>query len=306
MALKRQFEMWLLRMVPHALRDDFMTVGVVVVEAVSGHTPSAISHPLSAASCLPPAASRPEEGVVGGEGQAPARFAEVRLTRDWKRVECFAPEIEVEILERLEFEVRGRLKEIRNRGDLLRMLEERFGPTFDVGPAKALVAEDPTAEMRTLEAMYLAPVRAEAPGRHERRMGRMGIVSRMQDAFAEAGVLEWLQRDLDMREFTGENDPFRVDFGFRVGKSLKMFQGLAVNLSRDPAVTLAYRYARIQAGMRSREEEALLTAIVSEEALQARGEAASGIAMLRASAVEVRGVGEMGEIAARLRGEMQA
>jgi hypothetical protein len=221
-------------------------------------------------------------------------------------VECFAPEIEVEILERLEAGVRGRLKEIRNRADLLRMLESEFGAVFDVGPVKALVAEDPAAEMVVLERDYLAPGRAGMPAPHERgRMGRMGIVSRMQDAFAEAGVLEMLQRDLNMKEFTGENDPFRVDFGFRLAKSLKMFQGLALNLSREPAVTLAYRYGRIQSGMRSRDEEALMTAIVSEEALRARGEVASGIAMLRANEVEVRSVGEMGEIAERVRGEVR-
>jgi hypothetical protein len=144
------------------------------------------------------------------------------------------------------------------------------------------------------------------PVERARRLGRMGIVGRMQDAFAEAGVLEMLQRDLDMKEFTGENDPFRVDFGFRVGKSLKMFHGLALNLSREPAVTLAYRYARIQEGMRKRDEEGLMTAIISEEALGLRGEVGSGIAMLRANAVEVRGVGEMAEIAERVRRELRA
>jgi Protein of unknown function (DUF3037) len=283
MGEKRQCEILLLRLVPHALRDDFMTVGVVVLEAEG------------------------KISAAGGEDGADhvARFADVRFTRDWKRVECFAPEIEVEIVERLEAGVRGRLREIRNRADLLRMLESEFGAVFDVGPVKALVAEDLAAEMRVLEEIYLAPTRAGVPAPHERRLGRMGIVTRMQDAFAEAGILEMLQRDLDMKEFTGENDPFRVDFGFRVGKALKMFQGLALNLSREPAVTLAYRYGRIQSGMRGRGEEALMTAIVSEEALRARGEVASGIAMLRANEVEVRSVGEMGEIAERVRREVR-
>ena len=59
MAEKRQFEILLVRLVPHALRDDFMTVGVVMLEPA-------------------------------GE------FADLRLTRDWKRVECFAPNLEME------------------------------------------------------------------------------------------------------------------------------------------------------------------------------------------------------------------
>jgi len=64
MAEKRQLELFLLRVVPHPLREDSMTVGIVVVEP-------------------------------GGE------FVDVRFTRDWKRVECFAPEIELELFEHL-------------------------------------------------------------------------------------------------------------------------------------------------------------------------------------------------------------
>jgi len=315
MGERRQFEVLLLRLVPHALRDDFMTVGVVVLE--DSRQPSAVSHQVEGASTSAgekqadqgprPSSAGSENSGLGGQecpphtGTGGRKFADVRFTRDWKRVECFAPDFEIEILERLEAEVRGRLKEIRSHGDLLKLLEDGFGPVFDVGPVKALMAEDPVAEMRVLERDYLAPMeRVE----RARRLGRLGIVSRMEAGFADAGVLELMQRDIEMSEFTGKEDPFRVDFGFRVGTALKMFHGLALNLSREPAVTLAYRYARIRSGMRGRGEEALMTAIVSEEAMRRRGEVASGIAMLRANEVEVRGVEEMGEIAERVRREI--
>ena len=276
---RRKCELYVVRVVPHALRGDAMTVGLVVVEP-------------------------------GGE------FAEVRLTRDWKRVECFAPDLELEIFEYLETTIRAGLKEIKRREDLTLLLEERFGALFEVEAPKALVAVDPAAEMRILERDYLA---AMQPAERARRMGRLGIVSRMQDAFAQAGVLEMLQRDIEMTEYTGENDPFRVDFGFRVGKALKMFHGLALNLSREPAVTLAYRYGRMQDGLRKRGEEALLTAVISEEAMRGippnenrvgwgtgrtRGEVASGIGMLMASEIRVRAVEEMPEIAEEVRREV--
>lgn len=266
MAEKRQLELYLLRLVPHALRDDFMTVGVVVIE--SGGT-----------------------------------FADVRFTRDWKRVECFAPEIEVEHLERLEAAVRSGLKEIRGRADLLKLLEDRFGAEFDVGPVKGIEALDPAAEMSVLDRDYLAPMQA---AERARRMGRLGIVGRMEEAFAEVGVLGLLQRDIEMSEFTGKNDPFKIDFGFRVGNSLKMFHALALNLSREPAVTLAYRYARIQEGLRKRGEQALLTAVISEDAARKREEVASGIGMLRANEIAVREIGEMAEIADEVRRELRA
>jgi len=71
-------------------------------------------------------------------------------------------------------------------------------------------------------------------------------------------------------------------------------------------VTLAYRYARIQEGMRKRQEEALLTAIINDEAMRSKGEIASGIAMLQANEVVVRGLGEMAAIAAEARRELRA
>lgn len=262
----RQFELLLVRVVPHPLRDDFMTVGVVLVEP---------------------------EGT----------FADVRVTRDWKRVGCFAPEIETEIFEMMEATVRERLKDVRQRGDLLGVLEERFGGLFDVGPSKALVAADPVAEMGTVTKIYLGPSVAVE---RTQRLGRAAIVGRMEQAFADAGLTGLLQRDINMQEFTGESDPFRVDFGFRVGTSLKMFQGLALNWSREPAVALAYRYARIRDGMKKRKEDARLTAIVSQEAMRLKEEAASGIALLRANDVAVRSVEEMPEIADKVRGELQA
>ncbi len=264
MAEKKHLELFLLRLVPHALRDDFMTVGVVVVEP-------------------------------GGE------FVEARFTRDWKRVECFAPEIELEHLERLEAAVRAELKEIRGRADLLRLLEERFGTEFDVGPAKGIEALDPVAEMSVLTRDYLAPMQ---PVERARRLGRLGIVGRMEEGFADAGVLGLLQRDIAMTEFTGENDPFQIDFGFRVGSSLKMFHALALHGSREPAVTLAYRYARIQDGMRKRNQAAMLTAIVSEDAARRREEVASGIGMLKANEIVVRDVSEMAAIADEVRREL--
>jgi len=303
MAERRKCELYVVRVVPHALREDSMTVGVVLVEV--GDQPAAISH---------------QETPGGTSGP----FAECRITRDWKRMECFAPDLELEIFEYLEATIREVLKghqpsAIRHqesllprgaqpntgeiREQLLEILEARFGALFEVGAAKGLLTEDPVAEMAILERDYLA---AMAPVERTRRMGRLGIVARMQDAFAAAGVLELLQRDIEMTEFTGENDPFKVDFGFRVGRSLKMFHGLALSVSREPAVTLAYRYGRIREGMRARGDEAVLTAVISEEAMRAKGEVLTGIEMLRANEVRVRTVDEMGDIVEEVRREVSA
>jgi len=128
----------------------------------------------------------------------------------------------------------------------------------------------------------------------------------MEEAFRSAGILGLLQRDIDMAEFTGKNDPFGVDFGYRVGNSLKMFHALALNLSREPAVTLAYRYARIQDGMRKGGQDAMLTAVISQDAMRRREEVASGIGMLRANEIAVRDIADIAEIADEVRRELRA
>ena len=65
MAEKRQLELHLLRFLPHALRDDFVTVGLLLLESDGG-------------------------------------FAEVRFTRDWKMLQCVAPDVELEWFEMVE------------------------------------------------------------------------------------------------------------------------------------------------------------------------------------------------------------
>ena len=83
MAEKRQLELYLLRFLPHALRDDFVTVGLLLVESDGG-------------------------------------FAEVRFTRDWRMLQCVAPDVELEWFEIVESEIRGRLASLRRREELIR------------------------------------------------------------------------------------------------------------------------------------------------------------------------------------------
>src|ERR1039458_5261958 len=98
MGEKGQLGLYLLRFLPHALRDDFVTVGVLLLESDGG-------------------------------------FAEVRVTRDWKMLQCVAPEVELEWFEMVESEIRGKLGSLRRREDLMELMNERFGTMLDVAPS---------------------------------------------------------------------------------------------------------------------------------------------------------------------------
>jgi hypothetical protein len=267
MGEKRQLELYLLRFFLHALREDFVTVGWLLLESDGG-------------------------------------FREFRLTRDWKMLQSVAPEMEWEWFEMVESEIRQQLPGLRRREDLVQVIHQRFGTMIDVAPTKAVMTEDPAKEMEVLTGMYLVPMaRSE---RVQQRTGRRAIVETMEEGFASAGVLELMQRDFDVVRYTGQGDPFRIDFGYRVGSALKMFHAVSVAANVDQALALAYRFTQIDAGMRREQLQASLTAVVDRGIENDEERRRFAIGMLERNSVRVRPVGEMAEIAGEARGELRA
>ena len=130
----------------------------------------------------------------------------------------------------------------------------------------------------------------------------MAIVHTMKEAFANAGVLELMQRDLDVVKYTGLGDPFRIDFGYRWGRGEDVPWGFGrwqLWIRRWP---LAYRYSRIEAGMRREHLQASLTAVVDREMALQEEKTRFAIGMLKQGSVRVKKVGEMADIAARCDG----
>src|SRR5271157_5729072 len=146
MANKRRLELHMLRFIPHPLRDDFLTIGLLLLESDGG-------------------------------------FAEVRFTRDLRMLQYMAPGVELDWYEMVENEVRGNLKNLQRREDLMQMMDEKFGTMLDVAPTKAVLAEDPAKEMEVLTSMYLDPM--ERGERAQQRTGRVAIVSTIKEEFAK-------------------------------------------------------------------------------------------------------------------------
>src|ERR1019366_895936 len=182
----------------------------------------------------------------------------------------------------------------------MELMNERFGTMLDVAPAKAVLTEDPAKEMEVLTSMYLVPM--ERGERAQHHTGRGAIVSTMKEAFTQAGVLELMQKDLDVVKYTGLGDPFRIDFGYRVGSAVKMFHAVSVAANVDQALALAYRYSRVEAGMRQEQLQASLTAVVDQGMGLQEEKTRFAIGMLEQNSVRVRVVGEMaGEVRRELR-----
>jgi chorismate mutase len=266
MAEKRHLELHLLRLLPSPLKDDFVTVGLVLLESDGG-------------------------------------FADLRVTRDWRMLQCVAPNVELEWFGIVENEIRGSLGQLQRRDELLQLVNERFGSILDVAPTKAVATYDPVKEMEVLASIYLAPV--ERGERVQQRAGRGAMISLMNDAFANASVLELMQKDLDMTGYLGSEDPFQIDFGYRVGNAIKMLHAISLRANADQAQLFAYRYSRIDEGMRREQLQPSLTAVV-DRTIEMRDERARiAIGMMEQNSVRVRVVGEIGEIADEVRRELR-
>jgi Protein of unknown function (DUF3037) len=267
MADKRQLELYLLRFLPHALRDDFVTVGLLLLESDGG-------------------------------------FAEIRFTRDWRALQCVAPDVELEWFQIVESEIRGGLESLRRREDLMELVNGKFGTMIDVAPTKAVLTNDPAKELEVLTSMYLVPM--QRGERTQQRTGRVAIVNTMKLAFADAGVLELMQRDLDVVKYTGQGDPFRIDFGYRIGSAVKMFHAVSVAANVDQALALAYRYSRVESGMKQEQLQASLTAVVDQGIALSDEKTRFAIGMLGQNSVRVRVVEEMADVAGEVRRELRA
>ena len=278
MAEYRQCEFYLLRYVPDAVKDEFVNLGVVLLETAEGD----------------------------------AMFTDVRFTRDWRRVKCLDPEADVELLEAFEGEMRRMLQSravevINYRGPmsrrdwLLRLLEDGLSNTLQITPAKAVLTESPEKELGELARAYLES------GAHARRAqsGRRVIYAAMREAFEGAGVWALGRRDIALANYGNKGDPLKIDFGYRPNGVIKMFQAGSLETDVDAAKVLAFSYPALREGLRRAENAGSELTAVVEDGLSREDEGIGfALATLAASEIRVALVSEMPAYAERARVEM--
>jgi len=266
MAEKRQCEFFLLRYVPDAVKDEFVNIGVVMLEADAG-------------------------------------FADIRLTRDWRRVRCLDPGVDVEMLEAMEREVRARLADVSDRAILISKLEESLSNTVQLSAAKGCLTDDPLKEMDVLASLYLETLRTT-----EKReaTGRTKLLGDMRTAFEQAGVWAHMRQGIAVAQYTHKGDPLKIDCGYRPNGVVKLFQAVSLATDVNAAKVLAYSYPRIAEGVQ-RDERATtsLTAVV-EDVLSRDDEGIQfALAVMEQSKILIAGVSEMPEIAEQARKELR-
>ncbi len=228
---RRACEFHLLRYVPDAVRNEYVHIGVIL-----------------------------RESAAAGE---PRRAAEVRFTRDWRRVRCLDPEADTALLEGMESELRRRFQ-AEPDGNLMRLLAESLSLSVQMTEPKAYLAESLPAGMEELMRMYVEPPPRE---RVPRLSGRAAIQARMRAEFERAGVWELMRKRIAASEYTRPGDPLRIDVGYRPNGLIRMFHAVSLEPGVEMAKVLAFSAAGLRAGVERVENAQLeLTAVIEPAA----------------------------------------
>lgn len=270
MAEKRKLEFFLLRYVPDAVKGEFVNIGLVALE----------------------------NGLEGSS------LIDVRFTKDWGRVQCLDPQVDLDVLEALQREIRQEIGQTRDKAMLLRRIEDSFSSLVQISPVMpALTEKIALAEVDDVARMFLETAKLR---RMREPAGRQRILETMRTAFEDAGVLK-LMSAVPTEPYTKRGDPFEFDFGYRVGSDIKLFHAVSLRASVDAAVMLAARYPKIAPVMgRVSATTPSLTAVVESGLDRGRNEVAFALEMMEESRIRVAETTEMAGIAETARRELEA
>lgn len=271
MTNRRQFEFFLLRYVPDAVKGEFVNIGLVMLESGAN-----------------------DLGLVP--------FADVRFARDWQRVRCLDPQADMEMMAALEREIRVELATPHGRDNLLHRLED-FSNAIQLSPMKGCLAEDPEREIEMMASMYL-----EAAKTGEMRVvgGRQRIFVQMQEAFEQAGVLRLLA-PVRAEPYTKKGDPFQFDFGYSVNDGIKLFHAVSLEKSADAATMLWAGYVRTGPAMaRVTRAAPVLTAVIDDDIDPDKKNVQFALSMMKDEGIQIRRAADMPMIAEVVRQELGA
>jgi hypothetical protein len=269
MAVLQQLEFFLLRYAGDATKGESINLGVVAIS--------------------------PDYGQAGG-------FAEVRFTRNLRRLHCFDPLVDVEEVQAIEQEIRQDLQDPQKRAELLKRVGDAWSNVIQCERMQGCLTESPTKELDKISSLYL-----ETPLGTEKRdvSGRQRIITVMKGELEKAGVLPLIMRDIAMAEYTRPGDPLKLDFGYPVGDAFKFLQAVSLKPRVDSGMVLAARFPQIAAGMQAkRNVKAWLTEVVDDDLDRNRSEVGFALEMMMESGIVVVRAAEMPGIAEGIRLEI--
>jgi len=271
MAEQKKVEFFLLRYVPDTIKEEFINFGLVMHE-------------------------------LGTNGSG---FADVRFIPDWRRLRCLDPNANVDELESLQRDIRVNIADGSRRGKWLQTLTESCCNMVQISSPRVCRTDQPAEEIETLAKLYLE--HEKGPGQHF-ISGRQGILVKMQEAWEQAGVWNFLLHGVPVSGYTKPGDPFVFDFGYAVRDEIKLFHAVSMKASVAPAIMVASRFPQIAASMMKVDDKLgpRLTAVVDGGLDLAADSIRFARDMMMEAQIEVVPVDEMPRLAELARQELRA
>ena len=235
LSTRKQCDFYLVRYVPDPVRNEFVNIGVLLRDK-----------------------SRPEQ-------------LSVSFTKDWARVRCIDPDVDVAMLESLESELRRTLaREDGGALQMMKVLEDSFSNALQITEPKAYLAESMMAGAEELMRLYIEPRKKQALGR---KSGRTAVHAKMRLNFERAGVWDLMRKRIAVSGYTREGDPLRIDCGYRPNGVVRMFHAVSLENETEWPKVLAFSVEAIREGVARVEGARLeLTAIIEPIAEIVAGE----------------------------------
>jgi hypothetical protein len=172
----------ILRYVPNLLRDEWMNIGVLLVDP---------------------------------GGQLHARLLQEEA--DFARLRRLYPQVDVVLLRALAGDFQERAQKPGEGTTLVAGFEETLSNALQLGPQKAVLTANAEAELERLFHDQVEPAAYRGMGAAEREPNRAIIRRRAREIFRRNQLDPVLRFGVHVEEFTSPGDPFRLDFGWRNG-----------------------------------------------------------------------------------------
>ena len=274
MADLKQLEFCLLRYVPNVVRGEFVNIGLLLFE--------------------------PQPNGFG--------FADVRMTSDWRRATCLDRQVDIDVLQALEADVRTRLQHSQDVGSLLHKLEDSFANLIQISPRQPCLAAEPVRELETLCSVYLEEPQLEAlPVANRQKGERAVILAQIKDAFTRAGIWGLIGTQIPASKYTEKKgDPLVFDFGYEVGTEVRFFQSVPLKANINQAIILASRFPRIAKCFSEKAQNAQLTAVVADDLDRQRPDIEFALDTFDENNVQLATAAQMPMIAEKARQDLKA
>jgi hypothetical protein len=275
MADLKQLEFYILRYVPYVVRGDYLSIGVLLVE--------------------------PRPDAFG--------FADVGMTSDWRRVQCVDRQVDIEVLQALEADIRTQLQHSQDVGVLLQKLQDSFANLIQMSPGKVCLAADPARELKTLLSIYVEEPQVDLlPAIARPKTERAMIVDGIEDALTRSGIWALRMEKTPAKEYTKKKgDRLVFDFGYVIGSEVRFFQAvpLITNTNQLTATNIARHFPNVANCIHATNgSRALLTAVVSDDLDRANSDIDFALHTFKENGVKVVTVADMPSIADRLRQDL--